>query len=85
MRGRILLGCMLLALVGGCETPRAQIKPPTLVDDYSGPPVGDARYCEPPHYPKNLLNQSLQPREVATLNPGPQLGSQGGAHFGQAQ
>jgi hypothetical protein len=90
MRGRILLGCVLLALVAGCETPRAQIKPPPLVDDYSGPPLSDARYDRPPDYPKEFLNKSLQPREVATMNPnqqgvGPAGGPGGGARFGAAQ
>jgi hypothetical protein len=71
MRGRILLGCLLLALGSGCETPKGQIKPPVMPDNYSGPPVADARYSNPPVYQKNLLNQGPQPREIANTNPGP--------------
>jgi hypothetical protein len=42
-----------------------------MPDNYSGPPVADARYSNPPVYQKNLLNQGPQPREIANTNPSP--------------
>ena len=60
MRGtRWLLGlALVLTALAGCDTTRQQIKPPPGPEEYKLPPVADARYSEPPRFPKGTLNQN---------------------------
>ena len=74
MRARMLLGWMALALIvgSGCDTTRSQIKPPIPVDEVRDPPVNDARYTNPPSYPKGTLNQDHGIRREVVEASGPQ-------------
>ena len=59
MSARTLLSWLALALIcgSGCETTRTQIKPPIPVDEVRDPPQNDARYVNPPSFPKGTLNK----------------------------
>src|SRR5262245_22318336 len=60
MRGtQWLLGlALLVSALTGCDTTRQQIKPPPGPEEYKLPPEADARYSEPPRFPKGTLNQN---------------------------
>jgi len=66
-----ILGWMGLVLIGlaGCETPRAQIKPPVAPEQFAGPP-DETRYNGPVQYPPKTLNQTAIRRP--TVEDGPQ-------------
>jgi len=64
------LGAALLALAG-CNTPQPNIKPP-LKEEYTLPPSDDARFSQPPTFPKETLNQ--MPKKDS---PGPNSGFKG--------
>jgi hypothetical protein len=52
-RPRSVLLAALLTL-GGCRSDDV-LKPPPHPDDYTTPPVEDARFSQPPSYPKGTL------------------------------
>lgn len=62
---------LALASLAGCESPRAQIKPPVIPDQFAGPP-DDPRYNGPPQYPKGTLSQNAIRRPTVD-EPAPQM------------
>jgi hypothetical protein len=57
----IRLGLLTALIVGfaGCWTTEQQIKPPPRPEDFSLPPLDDARFSSYPSYPQKTLNQGL--------------------------
>ena len=55
------VGLLVAVLFGlcGCVTTGNQIKPPKLPEQYNSPPADDARYTNPPKYPKETLARPL--------------------------
>jgi hypothetical protein len=59
MRGnRTALAALLGALVwlAGCQSTNSHLKPPEHPDELTTPPTADARYTQPPEFPKGTLN-----------------------------
>jgi hypothetical protein len=62
MRGmRTALAALLGTLVGlaGCQSTDSHLKKPEHPDELTTPPTADARYTQPPEYPKGTLNNDL--------------------------
>lgn len=51
------LGCLGLALLGCATQPSTIVLPPGPPDEYRLPPENDARFSQPPTYPRDVLNQ----------------------------
>jgi hypothetical protein len=49
------LGAALFCLAG-CWTTKPEYRPPKHPEEFVAPPSGDARFSQPPAYPKQLLN-----------------------------
>jgi hypothetical protein len=61
------LGLLLVALAGltGCKPTNNQLRPPKPPEEYNIPPEEEARFSQPPEYPKDMLNKGnlIQPKD----------------------
>ena len=69
-------------VLAGCATSEPS-KIPKHAEEYTVPPVEDARYSRPPDFPKNTLNQDRIPTATLSNDPsqsksGPSMGRSGG-------
>jgi hypothetical protein len=60
-RTREALGLLLAALLGslGCTSSDAHLKPPKHPEEYNLPPESDLRYCQPPTFPKEVMEDDV--------------------------
>lgn len=72
-----LLTAALLTLVGCHAEPF--VRPPKPVEELRDPPVEDARFSQPPNYPKGVLNEDKirKPEKDIATPGGLPRGSQG--------
>jgi hypothetical protein len=58
MRGKVFLSRLSILLLAftGCYSTGPEIKPRTQEEVWKLPPEDDRRYCMPPEYPKETLN-----------------------------
>jgi hypothetical protein len=61
--GLSLAGAALLAVIG-CWTTDKTPKPPPLPEEFVMPPLGDARFSQPPTFPKKAMNEDLFRRDA---------------------
>jgi hypothetical protein len=71
---------MLLSVLAGCHwtNPNQALRPPKHPEEYTVPPEDDLRFCQPPQYPKDVLNKDnlIQPKNGGGL-PGVNSGTPG--------
>jgi hypothetical protein len=61
-------GVLLLAL-GGCKPTETRIQPPPLQEEYKLPPDDDARFAQPPEFPKEAKRTG--PPKISDVPGGP--------------
>jgi hypothetical protein len=80
--GRALswLGVAVFVLTAGCTTSAGDqwrwpwVKPSALDEQYTVPPLADARYSDYPTLPKSVIKPGLKPQEVADPKRQPGMG-----------
>src|SRR5262249_24191230 len=68
------LGLLLAALgcLTGCKPTTNQLRPPKPPEEYAIPPEDEARFSQPPEYPKDTLNKDnlIRPKDSSSGLPG---------------
>lgn len=77
------LGVGVFVLTAGCNTAASDqwrwpwVKSSAVAEQYTVPPMEDARYSDPPSLPKSVMKPGLKPQEVADPKRPPGLGGPG--------